>query len=121
MELIVAQLIGQFVLLAAMASMPPSSDELAKLVAQLGDSKFAIREAAQRALLKYGEAIVPELDKLTKSADAEAADRLRKIRYELIGYKDDILRLVGDIPFSKDSAPPPLSPELLGLIAKHQP
>jgi len=117
----VSQMIAHFVLLMATASMPPSADDLAELVKQLGDPKFAVREAAQRQILKHGEAIVPELDKLAKNVDAETADRLRKIRYELAGYKDDILRLVEDIPFGKDTAPPPISAELRGLIAKHQP
>jgi hypothetical protein len=114
-------MIANLALMMATVATPPNADELAKLVSQLGDAKFAVREAAQRQLLKYGEAIVPELDKLAKTADAETADRLRKIRYELTGYKDDILRLVEGIPFGKDTAPPPIDPELRGLIAKHQP
>ena len=116
-----SQMIANFVLLMATASMPSSTKDIADLVKQLGDSKFAVREAAQRELLKRGEAIVPELDKSAKTADAETADRLRKIRYELVGYKDDILRLIADVPLSKDSAPGPISDELRGLIARHQP
>jgi hypothetical protein len=92
-----------------------------ELVRQLGDAKFAVREAAQRELIKRGEGIVPELDKLTKGVDAETAERLRKVRYELVGYKDDIRRLLTAVHESKDSAPVPISDELRSLITHHQP
>lgn len=94
---------------------------VAELVKQLGDAKFTVREAAQRELIKRGEGIVPELDKLAKGVDAETAERLRKIRYELVGYKDDIRRLLWTVHEGKDSAPVPISPQLRGLIAEHQP
>ena len=43
------------------AADPPA---LADLVKQLGDTRFAVREKAQKELLERGEAIVPELEKL---------------------------------------------------------
>src|SRR6476469_9925966 len=70
---------------------PPGVTDLVK---QLGDPKFAVREAAQKELLKRGEGVVPELDRLSKSADAETADRLAKVRYNLVGYEDDIRRCI---------------------------
>ena len=74
---------------------------------QLGGPKFATREAAQKELLKRGEEVVPELDRLAKSTDAETAERIRKVRYDLVGYKDDIRRLLRDVHEGKDSGPTP--------------
>jgi hypothetical protein len=101
-----------------LADSPPT---VANLVAQLGDPKFATREKAQKSLLDRGEGIVPELDKLAMAADAETAERIRKIRYDLVGYKDDIRRLLLEVHEGKDSSPVPVSDELRGLIAGHQP
>src|SRR5215213_5983212 len=97
---------------------PPT---VADLVKQLGNPRFAAREAAQGELVKRGEGIVPELDRLTKGADAETAERIGKVRYHLVGYKDDIRRLLAEVHEGKDSAPEPVSAELRGLIAGHQP
>src|SRR5438093_1196411 len=109
------------VILAVGAVRADSPRDVADLVKQLGDAKFATREAAQKELLKRGEAIVPELDRLAKSAEAETADRLRKVRYELVGYKDDIRRLLLDVHEGKDSGRVPISDELRSLIGSHQP
>src|SRR5262249_27828952 len=98
-----------------------SPPEIADLVKQLGDAKFATREAAQKELLKRGDGIVPELDRLAKTADAETAERIRKVRYDLVGYKDDIRRLLLDFHAKLDRTPGPVSDELHGLIAGHQP
>jgi hypothetical protein len=97
---------------------PPSVSDL---VRQLGDPKFARREAAQKELIRRGEGVVPELDRLAKSTDAETAERIRIIRYELVGYLDDIQRLLSEVESGKDSAPAPVGAELRGLIASHQP
>src|SRR5437899_516041 len=78
---------------------------VADLVKQLGDPKYAVREAAQQELVKRGEGIVPELDRLAKSADAETAERIGKVRYELVGYKDHIRRLLAEVHEGKDSSP----------------
>ena len=93
----------------------------ADLVKQLGDPRFARREAAQKELLRRGEGIVPELERLAKIADAETADRIGKVRYAVVGYKDDIRRLLADVHEGLDSAPVPISDELRGLIASYQP
>src|SRR5262245_51304332 len=95
--------------------------EVANLVKLLGDPKFATREAAQKELLKRGEGIAPELDRLANSTDAETAERIGKVRYALVGYKDDIRRLLLAVHEGKDSGPTPVEDELLGLIASHQP
>jgi hypothetical protein len=104
-------------------SLHADSPSVADLVRQLGDPKFAVREAAQRELVKRGEGIVPELDRLTKGADPETADRIAKVRFALVGYKDAIRRLLADIrdEHELDSVRVPVSDELRGLVAAHQP
>jgi len=102
-------------------SFADSPSSVADLVAQLGDPKFATREKAQKALLARGEEIVPELDRLAKTADAESAERIRKIRYELVGYLDDIKRLLPTVDNRWDYVPDKISDELRGLITGHQP
>jgi hypothetical protein len=102
----------------AIRAEPPS---VAELVKQLGDPKFAVREAAQKELLTRGEGIVRELDRLATGADAETVERIGKVRYHLAGYKDDIRRWLAEVHEGKDSAPTPVSDDLRGLIATHQP
>lgn len=65
-----------------------------RLIKQLADENFATREAAQRALIAEGERLVPLIDALPPSDDAEVAHRLKRIRYHLVGYRDDIDRLL---------------------------
>jgi hypothetical protein len=113
-----------FAILVAMSvgsAYADSPADVAALVKQLGDPKFASRELAQKELMKRGEAIVPELDKLAVTTDAETAERLRKIRYKLVGYKDDIRRLLSEMPERSYVGAVPVSEELRGLIADHQP
>ncbi|HEX3149918.1 MAG TPA: hypothetical protein VHR66_17710 [Gemmataceae bacterium] len=102
---------------ALQAADPPA---VADLVKQLGDSRFAVREKAHAELLKRGEAIAPELQKL-KVEDQETAERVGKVLYALVGYKDDIRRLLAETEDGKDRAPSPVAEELRGLIAAHQP
>jgi hypothetical protein len=102
----------------ALADSPPT---VAELVAQLGDPSFATREKAQKALLERGEGIVPELDKLVKTADPETAERIGKIRYDLVGYLDDIKRLLVAVDNRPDYVPDPISDKLRDLITGHQP
>jgi len=97
-----------------------SPADVAALVEKLGDAKFAVREAAQRELLKRGEDILLELDKLAKTADAEIAERLKKVRYALVGYKDDINRLLKLVEYPALIPAQPVE-ELQNLIVKHQP
>ena len=101
------------------AADPPT---IADLVKQLGDPKFAVREAAQKELLRRGEGSAPELEKLAKGADAETVERIGKVRYALVGYKDDIRRLLRSIPNpGYPEAVVTIPVELRGLIAGHQP
>jgi hypothetical protein len=107
---------------------PPS---VADLVKQLGDDKFARREAAQKEMLRRGDAIVPELDRLTKVSDAETAERIRKVLSVLVGYRDDIRRLLAEVKEGQNPGPvgleqltdtaPRIPGELRRVIARHQP
>jgi hypothetical protein len=116
-----ARRLSLVVLVLVGASLRADTPSAADLVKQLGDPKFAVREAAQKELLHRGEGIVPELDRLAKGADAETADRIAKVRYNLFGYKDDIRRLLALVDEGKDPAPVPISDELRGMIVEHQP
>jgi hypothetical protein len=116
-------LVALALLATSLRADPPS---VADLVKQLGDPKFAVREAAQKELLKRGEAIAPELDRLGKGVDAETADRIAKVRYNLVGYKEDIRRCILDIKRKRglfDPIPGELNlpSDLRYLIADHQP
>src|SRR5689334_5700138 len=107
-------------------SLRADAPSVADLVKQLGDPKFAVREAAQKELLKRGEAIAPELDRLGKGVDAETADRIAKVRYNPVGYKEDIRRCILDIKRKRglfDPIPGELNlpSDLRYLIADHQP
>jgi hypothetical protein len=111
------------VILVAASLRADASPSAAELVRQLGDPKFAVREAAQRELVKRGEGIVPELDTFAAGADPETADRIAKVRFVLVGYKDAIRRLLADLrdEHELDSVRVPVSDELRGLVGAHQP
>src|SRR5262245_2869914 len=57
-----------------------SEARVKKLVEQLGDTRYPLRESAQKALLKEGERILPILEKLGPVADPEVRRRLDGIR-----------------------------------------
>lgn len=90
---------------------------VAGLIAQLGDEDFARREAAQRALVAEGERLVPLIDALPPVDDAEVGLRLKRIRYELAGYKDDIDTLLGGMEPVQYTGRPLPSP-LLSLMER---
>src|SRR5262245_53028677 len=60
-----------------------SEARIQKLVEQLGDARYPVREGAQKALLKEGESILPILDKLGPVTDPEVRRRLDRIRKAL--------------------------------------
>jgi hypothetical protein len=95
---------------------------VADLVRQLGHNRFAVREAAEAELLRRGETIVPDLDRAVVGVDAETAERVRKIRTALVGYRDDIKRFLDEMdrrsPFLPDE---PIAQGLRDLVAGHQP
>lgn len=58
---------------------PPSDKEIARLILQLGDAKFAMREKAQRALLQIGTPAVQALLKAASEGDLETCMRARQL------------------------------------------
>ena len=90
------------------------------LVEQLGHDDFQKRETAQRALLEQGDKILPVLDGLGPQTDPEIQIRLRRVRYRLRGFLDEICRRLAAFPEIDDSRPP-LPEDLKLLIRLHQP
>jgi hypothetical protein len=68
------------------------------LIRQLGHPLFTQREAAQEALLRMGERVVPLLDQRRPAADLESQRRIDRIRYQLVGYADDIVAFLEKLP-----------------------
>jgi hypothetical protein len=58
---------------------PQLGSEVDRLIAQLGDKKFAAREAAQRRLFELGALAFPALQKSLNSADLEIVLRCERI------------------------------------------
>ena len=58
---------------------PPDKEQIAKLVKQLGDNDFDVREAASRKLLEVGEPAEDALATAAKSDDAEVSRRATEI------------------------------------------
>jgi hypothetical protein len=118
--------VGLIALLTAAVVRGDSSPTVGDLIKRLGDPKFAVREAAHKELLRRGEGIVPELDRLAKTTDAETAERLAKVRYALVGYKEEILQRILDIKKARGLFNPipgelDIPNDLRDLIAAHQP
>jgi hypothetical protein len=53
----------------------PSADRLRKLIADLGDDKFVVREAAQQELEKLGDVALPALQKAVKTTSSAEVRR----------------------------------------------
>jgi hypothetical protein len=92
------------------------------LVRQLGDKEFSKREAARKALVNMGIKAIPIIDQLPPPRDLETNLRLRKVRYQIIGYVEDIEKYLTDMP-AKGNEPirTELTPELKGVIAASSP
>ena len=82
----------------ARADKPPAADEINRLVTELGDDLFNVRESATNQLLKKGVAAKVQLIKATKSADAEVRMRAKRVlasvleadfKVRLKAFKDD--------------------------------
>jgi hypothetical protein len=58
---------------------PRLGDEVDKLIVQLGDPKFAVREAAQQRLMALGSLAFPALNKALNHADLEIVIRAERI------------------------------------------
>ncbi|HTM22808.1 MAG TPA: hypothetical protein VL172_19935, partial [Kofleriaceae bacterium] len=68
-----------FAALTAADPPAPSADEIATLVRQLGDKRFAAREKAQQRLWEAGAAAEPALRRALTAGDAEVARRARAL------------------------------------------
>ncbi|AWM36719.1 hypothetical protein GobsT_54380 [Gemmata obscuriglobus] len=63
---------------------PPPPEQIKRWIAELGDERFAVREAATRTLAHQGAAIEPSLRAALRAAPpAEAATRLTDLLREL--------------------------------------
>ncbi len=58
---------------------PQMGDEIERLIAQLGDTRFARREAAQKRLLELGPLAFPSLNKALANDDLEVVIRAERI------------------------------------------
>src|SRR5207249_3390097 len=71
----------------AHAGSEASGEGIDQLIAKLGSSKYAEREAAMRALDQHGAAALPDLEAATRHADPEVRHRatllLRRIEHRL--------------------------------------
>lgn len=82
----------------------PSAAEVARLIEQLGDDDFDVREAATERLKLAGEPALPALDKAAASGDLEVRRRARRVvsavearlygpELRLTGHKDKVWRV----------------------------
>ncbi|HWY88065.1 MAG TPA: hypothetical protein VNX28_15140 [Gemmataceae bacterium] len=92
------------------------------LIRQLGDKEFPKRDAARKALVNMGTKAIPIIDQLPPPRDLETNLRLRKVRYQIIGYVEDIEKYLTAMP-AKGNEPirTELTPELKGVIAASSP
>src|SRR5262245_49603505 len=66
--------------LVLLAAAPPTSDEVRRLIRQLGDNDFEIRERATAQLLQGGESELPALRRaMENDTDLEVRRRTRRI------------------------------------------
>jgi HEAT repeats len=82
----------------------PEHQVAAELVRQLGDPKFAIREAAAKKVVDMGGAAVPALAAGTKSADEEVRTRSAALlpRAEAVGWGRRADAFLADPPSHRD-------------------
>jgi RNA polymerase sigma factor (sigma-70 family) len=102
-------------------SKAPSREQVQELVKQLGSTRYAERQAAQKALLELGPGIVPWLDEFKTGKDLETQQRLAKIRYQLAGFAEDILKFLASQPAVYQDARLEVPDHIHGLVARYQP
>ena len=90
------------------------------LIRDLGHTSFAKRDAATRALLAEGPLVVPLMEKARPGADLELQRRIDRIRYQLVGFLDDLNAFLSGPAYDGD-ARPELTPDVLSLVATYQP
>jgi len=82
------------------AEAPPSEQQIADAIRDLGHEQFTVREQASRFLIEAGRAAEPALNEALKSNDPEVVARARRIlrRFMLGIYPDtprDVVELIG--------------------------
>ena len=103
------------------ASRPDLEKQVCALVRQLADADFARREAAEKALLRLGDGVVPVLDRLGPQEDAEVRTRLARVRRALVGFQDDIRTALAATPAIPEDTRHPIAEELRLVIVGNQP
>jgi len=91
------------------------------LIRQLDDASFTRREAAQQALLAEGEKIVPLLDRARPDANLELRRRIERIRYQLVGYADELTAHLQRLSLVDPDSRPELPADLTSAVAAYQP
>lgn len=89
------------------------------LVRQLGDGAYQTRETARKTLVELGVKIIPILERFDGPVDLETKLRLQRIRYQIVGWTEDLQKHVAAIPAEPKTAD--LTPELAGVIAAYRP
>jgi hypothetical protein len=103
------------------ASSPDLEEQVRALVRQLADSDFARREAAEKALLRLREGVVPALAKLGPQDDAEVRKRLARVRRALVGPQEDLRAALAATPPIPEDTRLPLAEGLRLVITANQP
>src|SRR5437764_4001538 len=101
------------------AAPPPTPEEIARAVQQLGDDDYATRERASAWLWSAGAPAVPALVQAAASRDAEVAARARDLLNKIpYGLTPDSPRRFADLITRAHTGPgawPTVVPELLDL------
>lgn len=85
---------------------PPSKEQIARWVKQLGDEEFAVREEASRRLWEAGEAAEEAVREASKTDDAEVARRTRALLEKFDwGIYPDTPQRVADLVHRFQAAP----------------
>lgn len=74
----------------------PSQEEIQKLIQQLGDDSFTIREEATKKLITLGKAVVPAILKEIQSNDAEVKQRAERVLEEIQSSLPFLIESLGD-------------------------
>jgi hypothetical protein len=109
--------------LAADPPKPPSPEEIAAAVRQLGDARYAAREQATKRLWQAGPAAEAALREAANSPDAEVARRARALldRFDWGIYADTPNEVVALIEKYRDGDPDARRQAVGGLVAAGRP
>jgi Flp pilus assembly protein TadD len=100
------------------ATAPTAESPVDKLIRDLGDNSFAVRERASDALRKLGEAAIPALKKAMDSPDAEVRWRAKDILAELsLGITPDWSPELADLARKYETLPPHQQTQALHRLA----